>query len=100
MPTAVSNATAKPVSVKLTPALKARLDVIAAANDRSTHSLMQSAIEAYVEQEEEKALLLKEALEACDDYDKTGLHVDGERAKEWLRKMAAGVRAARPEWQK
>jgi predicted transcriptional regulator len=80
----------KPVSLKLDSNLKARLDAIAVARDRTPHWLMQDAIESYVEREERSAALMQEAEASYEHYVLTGLHVSGERMNDWLDQLAAG----------
>jgi predicted transcriptional regulator len=97
MPTAVSNAIAKPVSVKLTSALKARLDAVAAAADRTPHAIMLAAIEDYVRQKEYDSELLAASIAACEEYDLTGLHVTHEEMETWMAELVAGRYADPPK---
>ena len=82
--------TTKPVSLKLDANLKARVDALAAAKDRTVHGLMQEAIETVVEREERQNALREEAMAIHEHYALTGLHVSEERANAWLDQVEAG----------
>jgi predicted transcriptional regulator len=97
MQNTISNATAKPVSVKLAPSLKARLDAVAAADDRTPHAIMLAAIEDYVAQKEYDAELLTASVAACEEYDLTGLHVTHEEMEAWMAEVIAGRDADFPK---
>jgi predicted transcriptional regulator len=89
----------KPVSLKLDVELKARLDVIAAAKDRSPHWLMQNAIETFVDREERHEKLRQEAEASYEHYVLTGLHISEDRMDAWLDQLAAGNDIDPPECQ-
>jgi predicted transcriptional regulator len=99
MPALKSQPSTKPVSLKLDANLKARLDAIAIARDRTAHWLMQDAIASFVEREERSAALMQEAEASYEHYVLTGLHVSGERMNEWLDQLAAGHDVDPPQCQ-
>jgi predicted transcriptional regulator len=92
-----SAAATTPVSLKLDAALKARLDALAAARDRSPHWLMQNAIARFVEREEAEEGLRRETVAAYEHFAATGLHLTFEEVDKWLSKQAAGEIAELPE---
>jgi predicted transcriptional regulator len=89
----------KPVSLKLDASLKARLDVIAVAKDRSAHWLIQNAIETFVVKEEQQEKLWLEAKAIHEHYELTGMHVSEDRADAWLAQLEAGNDIDPPECQ-
>ncbi len=90
-------ASAPTTSLKLEPDIKDRLKRLADARRRSAHWLMREAIEQYVDREEKREEFKRDALEAWEEYQATGLHVTGEEASDWLRKLAAGKRVKPPK---
>ncbi len=83
-------------SVKLDARIKGRLQRLAQARRRSSHWLMCEAIEQYVEREERREQLRRDAAAAWAEYQATGLHVTGAEADAWLEKLAAGKPAQPP----
>jgi predicted transcriptional regulator len=77
-------------SLKLDAEIKARMQKLATARRRSSHWLMREAIEQYVEREERREELRRDALDAWADYQATGRHVTAEEADSWLAKLEAG----------
>ena len=78
------SATPKPVSVKLDPETKAKIEHLAQARDRSPHWMMREAITQYVEREERKEASRRDTLDAWQEFQETGLHVSLEEADQWL----------------
>ena len=78
------SATPKPVSVKLDPETKAKIEHLAQARDRSPHWMMREAITQYVEREELKEAFRRDTLDAWQEFQETGLHVSLEEADQWL----------------
>ena len=72
------------VGVKIDPQMKQRLQRLAKARHRTPHWVMREAIEQYVAREEKREALHQDALQAWQEYEKTGLHVTGEEAIAWL----------------
>ena len=83
-------------SLKLDAETKARLQRLAEARRRSAHWLMREAIEQYVEREEARERLRKDALAAWSEYQATGRHVTAEEADSWLARLEAGEDAEPP----
>jgi predicted transcriptional regulator len=61
-----------------------RLKIIADYKKRTQHYLMKEAIQAYVEQEEEKIAFLVSAEKASEHYASTGLHLKLDEFQNWL----------------
>ncbi|PTD96305.1 CopG family ribbon-helix-helix protein [Pseudothauera lacus] len=80
----------QPVSVRLDEPLKARVRKLAEQHRRPMHWLMREAIEQYVVREEQREAFRKEALDAWDHYQRTGLHLTGAEADAWLAELEAG----------
>ena len=83
-------ATVQPVAVKLEPDIRARIQQLAKAQDRSAHYLMREAIAQYVEREEQREALRQDALKAWVAYQATGLHLSHAEADAWLAQLEAG----------
>ncbi|MGE0664925.1 MAG: CopG family ribbon-helix-helix protein [Sphingomonadales bacterium] len=84
-------------SLKLDEALKSRVQDLADAKRRSAHWIMREAIEQYVEREEKREALKRDALHAWEQYQATGLHVTDTDADAWLAKLEGGEDADMPE---
>ena len=83
-------------SIKLDDALKERVQHLAEARRRTSHWIMREAIAQYVEREEKREAFKREALQAWEDYRRTGLHLTGEEVDAWLAKLEAGEDAEPP----
>lgn len=84
-------------SLKLANRLKQRVQRIAAARRRSPHWVMLEALEQYVDREEMREKTRKDALDAWEHFEATGLHLTGEEADAWLARLEAGEDAEVPE---
>jgi predicted transcriptional regulator len=82
--------------LKLDAKVKARLHRLAQARRRSSHWLMREAIEQYVEREERREQLRRDAVAAWAEYQATGQHVTGAEADAWLARLEAGKAADLP----
>ena len=87
----------RPVAVKLDPGIHARIQDLARNQDRSTHYLMREAIAQYVEREERREALRKDALKAWEAYQLSGKHVTHDEADQWMSQLEAGHDPAPPE---
>lgn len=81
---------AKPMSVKLEPEIRARIERLAESRRRSTHWMMREAIRQYVEREEKRETFRQDGIRAWNEYQATGLHVTSEEADAWLAKLESG----------
>ncbi len=84
-------------SLKLDAEIKGRLRRLAAIQQRTPHWLMKHAIEQYVDREEKRDLFRREAVDAYEHFQRTGLHLTGEEVDAWLEKLANGEGAEMPE---
>ncbi len=75
---------AKPMSVKIDPDTRARVESLAEARHRSTHWIMREAISQYVDREEKREAFRQEAIKAWEDYQETGLHATAAEVDAWL----------------
>ncbi len=84
-------------SVKLDDELKDRIQHLADSRRRSAHGIMREAITQYVEREEKREAYLRDAQNAWEEFQRTGLHITAEEADEWLAQLAAGNDVEPPE---
>lgn len=87
-------ATVKPLSVKLDPDIRARIEHLAQARHRTTHWLMREAISQYVEREEKREAFRQDAIRAWEEYQETGLHATAAEVDAWL--VSWGTESERP----
>ena len=88
---------ASATSVKLDDELKDRIQHLADSRRRSAHWIMREAIAQYVEREEKREAYLRDAQNAWEEFQRTGLHLTMEEADEWLAQLAAGNDVEPPE---
>ena len=84
-------------SLKLDSEIKARLQRLADARRRSPHWLMREAITQFLEREERREQLRKDATAAWEAFQATGQHVTDREADAWLARLEAGEEAKPPE---
>lgn len=77
-------AATRPMSVKLDPDTRARIEQLAEARQRTTHWMMREAITQYVEREEKRESFRRDAIKAWDEYQETGLHATAGEVDAWL----------------
>lgn len=73
-----------PISIKIEPGLKFRIQNLAEMTDKSPHRLMKEAISDFVDREEKRERFRLEANEASRDYSQTGLHLEQAEVFAWL----------------
>jgi predicted transcriptional regulator len=73
-----------PVSVKLEPDIRARVEHLAEIHRRSAHWIMREAIQQYVEREEKREALRQDLINAWNDYQATELHAPAKEVEEWV----------------
>lgn len=92
---------AETTTIRLPPKLRARLRAIAKETDRSVHSLILEAVEKHAAYEEQMRNLVKEAMAADAEIDRTGEVYRAEDVHAWARRIAQGVASPRPKpWRK
>lgn len=84
-------------SIKLDDDLKNRLQHLAESRRRSAHWIMREAITQYIDREEKREAYLRDAQNAWEEFQRTGLHITAEEADEWLAQLAAGNDVEPPE---
>lgn len=84
-------------SLKIDPEIKARVQRLAEARQRSAHWLMCEAVEQYVEREEKRENFRQAGLAAWAAYQETGLHATAAEADAWLAGLETGKDADMPE---
>jgi predicted transcriptional regulator len=92
----MNTATLNPVTVKIEPAIKQRVQRLAEARNRTAHWVMHEAIVQFVEREEKREGIRQDAMAAWDEYQLTGLHVTMNEADTWLAKLEDGQDAEPP----
>jgi predicted transcriptional regulator len=83
-------------TIRLPLKLRARLGAIAKQTGRSAHSLIVEAVERHTAYEEQMRSLVKEALAADVDIEKTGEVYRAEDVHAWMNRLAVGKAGARP----
>ena len=86
----MNTAALSPVTVKIEPAIKLRVQRLAQARNRTAHWVMHEAIVQFVEREEKREAVRQDAIAAWDEYQLTGLHVTMGEADAWLAKLENG----------
>ena len=84
-------------TIRLPPKLRARLSTLAKQTGRSAHSLIVEAVERHADYEERMRSLVKEALAADEDIEKTGEVYRAEDVHAWMERLARGESPARPK---
>jgi predicted transcriptional regulator len=88
-------------TIRLPPKLRARIHALAKQSGRSAHSLILEAVERHADYEEQMRSLVKEAVEADAEIDRTGEVYRAEDVHAWMARMARGTAADRPKpWRK
>jgi predicted transcriptional regulator len=88
-------------TIRLPPKLRARLGSLAKQTGRSAHSLIVEAVERHADYEEQMRSLVKEALAADVEIEKSGEVFRSEDVHAWMNRLAADKAAARPRpWRK
>jgi len=80
------------VAVRLDADMKARLEKLGKAKDRSPHYLMKEAIEAYVHEQEAKDEVFQTLVTRWKNYELTGETVSGASVKAWIDALPDGDR--------
>jgi predicted transcriptional regulator len=88
-------------TIRLPPKLRSRLRAIAKDTDRSVHSIIVEAVEKHVAHEEQMRSLVKEALAADDQIERTGEVYRSEDVHAWAQRLGGNEPAPRPKpWRK
>lgn len=84
-------------TIRFPPELRARIAALAKQTGRSAHSLILEAVERHATYEEQMRDLVREALEADAEIERTGEVYRAEDVHAWMERLAQGRRAARPK---
>ena len=88
-------------TIRLPPTLRARLNSLAKQTGRSAHSLIVEAVERHAAYEEQMRSLVKEALAADTEIERTGKVYRAEDVHAWMARLARSATASRPKpWQR
>ncbi|SFV12197.1 CopG family ribbon-helix-helix protein [Pseudoduganella namucuonensis] len=87
----------RPMSVKLDPDTRARLEQLAESRRRTPHWILREAVAQYVEREEKREAFRQDTLKAWEEYRTTGLHVTADEADAWLAQLTEGNDVEPPE---
>jgi predicted transcriptional regulator len=81
-------------TIRLPPKLCARISSLAKQTRRSAHSLIVDAVERHTDYEEQIRSLVKEAIAADVDIEKSGKVYRAVDAHAWMTRLAVGEAAA------
>lgn len=88
-------------TIRLPPKLRTRLAAIAKETDRSVHSIIVEAVEKHAAYEEQMRKLVKEALAADEEMERTGEVYRAEDVQAWAERLADGSATSKPKpWRK
>ncbi|MFS7243337.1 CopG family ribbon-helix-helix protein [Serratia proteamaculans] len=82
--------------IKIDEELKYRVQQIAVVRQRSVHWIIREAIREYVEREEKRETLRKDALQAWGIYQTNGKHLSHSEVDHWLASLERGDDAEIP----
>lgn len=91
---------ASATSIKLDDEMKARVQHLAQARQRTSHWIMREAIAQYVEREEKREALRQETLQAWEEFQATGQHATADDVDRWLASWGTDDELPAPECQK
>ena len=75
----------------------ARIQALAKQSGRSAHSFILEAVERHTDYEEQMRSLVKEALAADEEIERTGEVYRADDVHAWVERLARGQDAARPK---
>lgn len=84
-------------TIRLPPKLRARLRTLARQSGRSAHSLIVEAVERHAAYEEQMRSLVKEAMAADDEIERTGEVYRREDVQAWMDRLARDGSIPRPK---
>lgn len=85
-----------PLSVKLEAHEKEQLADIAKEKSRSVHFLLCEAVREYMEREQARLAFKREAHNAWEHYQQTGLHVTEHEVDDWIANLYTDKETALP----
>ena len=84
-------------TIRLPPKLRARIHALARQSGRSAHSFILEAVERHADYEEQMRSLVKEAIEADAEIDRTSEVYRAEDVHAWVSRLARDTGAERPK---
>lgn len=84
-------------TIRLPPKLRARVGSLAKQTGRSAHSFIVEAVERHAHYEEQVRSLIKDALAADADIEKTGEVYRADDVHAWMSRLTTGDNVARPK---
>jgi predicted transcriptional regulator len=84
-------------TIRLPPRLRSRLRALARQSGRSAHSLIVEAVERHADYEEQMRSLVKEAMAADAEVDRSGEVYRAEDVHAWMQRLAQGVATVKPK---
>jgi len=84
-------------TIRLPPKLRSRLQALARQSGRSAHSLIVEAVERHAAYEEQMRSLVKEAMSADEEIERTGEVYRAEDVHAWMQRLADGVASPKPK---
>ena len=88
-------------TIRLPPSLRARVQSLAKQSGRSAHSLIVEAVERHAAYEEQLRSLVKEAMAADAEIERTGEVYRAADVHAWMGRLARGESPPRPKpWQR
>nr|WP_315222336.1 CopG family ribbon-helix-helix protein [uncultured Duganella sp.] len=88
---------ARPMSVKLDPDTRARLEHLAQSRRRTPHWMLREAVAQYVEREEKRDAFRQDTIKAWEEFQSSGLHATAGEADAWLAQLSEGNDIEPPE---
>lgn len=77
----------QPFSIRIRKDQKIRLTAIAQARDRTAHALAIKALDEFIEKEEARLSYERQAVNAYEKLQATGLHVSADELKAWAHSL-------------
>jgi predicted transcriptional regulator len=84
-------------TIRLPPKLRARIQALAKQSGRSAHSFILEAVERHADYEEQMRSLVKEALAADEEIERTGEVYRADDVHAWIERLARGQDTTRPK---
>jgi predicted transcriptional regulator len=84
-------------TIRLPPKLRARIQALAKQTGRSAHSVILEAVERHADYEEQLRSLVKDAIDADAEIERTGEVYRAADVHAWMDRLARGEAPARPK---
>ena len=90
----------KAIAINIDHETQERVQRLADLRQRTPHSMMKDAISQYLDREEKRETFRNDAINAWDEHQSTGLHVDGAEVTAWLETWGEENEQAAPKCHK